>query len=234
MRLFPTCLAVLAVSACADGPENAAPPADPETDDATATRPVGEPRLVTVEGRVEAGTECDTVRTPDGKVWSVNFGEADFGSGDYIRLTGEIADASFCMEGEGTLIPQRIDAIEPPARDRDPARAGGVALTREYVVGSWVARGVNADCDDPDFRIRTTSGGTVLNGEIGNHDNSALVILDQYPRLDLDEPMDDLPLEARGPDGLAILRPATDAAYDPVTIGSATITGDGVVFVKCA
>lgn len=63
---------------------------------------------------------------------------------------------------------------------------------------------------------------------------SALVILDAYPRIDLDEPMDDLPIEARGPNGLAVLRPATDAAYDPITIGRATIEGDGIVFVKCA
>jgi hypothetical protein len=61
-----------------------------------------------------------------------------------------------------------------------------------------------------------------------------MVVLGEYPRLDLDQPRQDLPMESRGPDGLAILRPATDADYDPLTIGSATITGDGVVFVKCA
>lgn len=51
-------------------------------------------------------------------------------------------------------------------------------------------------------------------------------------RLDFDEPMPDLPMESRGPDGLAILRPATDAACDPITFGPATVAGDGVVFVR--
>ena len=227
--------ATLLAAACS-GKSDEPPPIDPSSsaDPAAGTRPAGEARLVTVEGRVEAGTECDIIRTPDGEMWSVNFGEADFGPGDYIRLTGEVADASFCMQGEGTLIPQSIEAIDPPARDRDPARAGGVALNREYLTGSWVAKGVSADCASPDFRITTSTGGIILSGDIRGHDNDALVMLGDYPRIDLDEPRQDLPIEARGPDGLAIMRPATDAAYDPLTIGNATIEGDGVVFVKCA
>jgi hypothetical protein len=40
-------------------------------------------------------------------------------------------------------------------------------------------------------------------------------------------------MEASGPDGVAILHPASDAAYDPLTIDSASIAGDGVVFVRC-
>ena len=32
------------------------------------------PSSVSVEGRVEPGTECNIVRTPDGEVWSVRFG----------------------------------------------------------------------------------------------------------------------------------------------------------------
>lgn len=227
--------ATILVAACSGTGEDASTTPDTvATGDAAATRPAGEPQLVTVEGRVEAGTECDIVRTPDGEVWAVNFGEADFGPGDYIRLTGEVADASFCMQGEGTLIPQSIEEIDPPARDRDPARAGGIALTEDYLTGSWVEKGVNADCDTPDFIIDTSPGGIILSGDMGAHDNDAMVVIGDYPRLDLDEPRQDLPMESRGPDGLAILRPATDAAYEPFSIGSATIKGDGVVFVKCA
>ncbi|WP_247711602.1 hypothetical protein [Qipengyuania aurantiaca] len=107
-------------------------------------------------------------------------------------------------------------------------------MDRKYVSGAWVAKGLDANCSDPDFRIKTSAAGTILNGNISRHDNSALVVLDSYPRIDLDEPMDDLPIEGRGPDGLAVLRPATDAAYDPISIGSATIEDDGIVFVKCA
>ncbi len=123
---------------------------------------------------------------------------------------------------------------EPPARDRDPARAGGQSLTESYLTGVWVAKGVDADCARPDFSIRRSPGALVMEADIEGHDRNAAVVLGNYPRLDLDEPMPDLPMESRSPDGVAILRPATDAAYDPVRIGSATISGDGVVFIKCS
>ena len=210
------------------GPGTETPPGS-----SNETRPAGEPQTISVEGRIEAGVECSTIRTPDGAVWSWNQPEADFGPGDYVRMTGEVADASFCQQGEGTIIVERIDSIDPPARDRDPARAGGVALTPDYLTGSWVAKGVNANCEAPDFSVRETSGGLVFEAQIADHDDDARVVIGNYPRIDLDEPRQDLPIESRGPDGLAILRPATDAAYDPIRIGSARITGDGVVFVKC-
>ena len=210
-----------------------AAPGQRSDDPAAGTRPAGQARMVSVEGRIEQGVECMILRTPDGQEWSFNAGEADFGPGDYVRIRGEIADASFCQQCEGTLIPQRIDAIEPPARNRDPARAGGVAITRDYVSGAWVAKGADADCGKPDFRINASPAATVLKARIDGKNTSAPVILDQYPRIEFDEPMAALPIETRGPDGLAILRPATDAQYDPVIIGDATIKGDGVVFVKC-
>ena len=231
LALIPAAALLAACSQDASGPSDAR---QAETDNPPASQSSANAETVTVEGRVEAGAECPVIRTPDGEVWSVNFGEADFGPGDYVRISGQVSEMSFCMQGQGTIVPDRVESVPPPAADRDPARAGGIALDADYVSGAWVAKGLNAECDDPDFRIRTSAAGTVLNGEISDHDNSALVVLDNYPRIDLDEPMDDLPIEARGPDGLAILRPATDAAYDPVTIGSATIDGDGIVFVKCA
>lgn len=222
------------LASCSQDPSEADEAFQTEPESAAASPSSTNVDWVTIEGRVETGAECLVVRTPDGEVWSVDFGEADFGPGDYVRISGEVADAGFCMQGRGTIVPDRIDAVAPPAADRDPSRSGGIALDREYVSGSWVAKGLNADCSEPDFRIRTSAAGTILNGEISRHDNNALMILDGYPRIDLDEPMDDLPIEARGPDGLAVLRPATDKAYDPITIGSATIEGDGIVFVKCA
>ena len=115
-----------------------------------------------------------------------------------------------------------------------PARSGGIALTEDYLIGSWVAKGASANCDEPDFTVSKSPGALVMEADISRHDRNAAIALGDYPRLVLDEPMDDLPMEARGPDGVAILRPATDAAYDPVSIGSATIKGDGVVFVKCS
>lgn len=221
-----------ALSACGGG--ETPNPNPTESEQATQTRPADDPSLVTVEGRIEEGTECPILRTPDGEVYVLSLGEADFGPGDYVRFTGEEADASFCMEGQATLIPENIEEIDPPARDRDPARSGGIALTEDYLIGSWVAKGVDADCDDPDFTVSKSPGALVMEADISRHDRNAAIALGDYPRLVLDEPMDDLPMEARGPDGVAILRPATDAAYEPVSIGSATIKGDGVVFVKCS
>lgn len=232
--IFPIALALAACSGGAGDPAANAPGEAIDTSPVDQTRPSGEPRSVTVEGRISEGVECPILTTPDGEIYALSLGEADFGPGDYVRYTGEMADASFCQQGEGTLIAQRIEEIEPPARDRDPARAGGVKLTESYVTGSWVAKGVDADCSNPDFRIVASPAVVVLQGEISGHDNSARVALDQYPRLDLDDPLPDLPIEGRGPDGLAILRPATDAQYDPIRIGSKVIAGDGVVFVKCA
>ena len=194
-----------------------------------------EPRgSLTVQGRIEDGVECPALHTPDGDIYALALGEADFGAGDYVEIIGEVAEASICQQGKATIKPNRIYVVEPPARDRDPARAGGVKLTESYLTGVWVAKGVHADCANPDFSIRRSPGALVLEGEIEGHDSDAMVVLGDYPRLDLDEPFQDLPIESRGPDGVTILRPATDAEYDPVRIGSATITGDGVVFVKCS
>lgn len=230
--------ASLSLAACT-GAGEPYPVSPPEIDDdignpAAGTRPSGQPALVTKQGSIGEGGKCATLTTPDGELWSFTMGDADFAAGDYVSITGEIADASFCQQGQGTLVVQDIKKAEPPSRDRDPARAGGVALTADYLIGEWVAKGVDADCASPDFAIRQSPGALVLEAEIEGHDNDAAIILGNYPRLDLDEPRQDLPMEARGPDGVAILRPATDAAYDPLTIGSATIAGDGVVFVRCA
>lgn len=235
LKFLLACSGALALSSCSAGDDTGADAARSPGDTAgevAGARSPGDARLVTVEGRIGEGAECATLTTPDGAIWSFTMGEADFAPGDYVSLTGEVADASYCQQGRGTLVVERIDEIEPPARDRDPARAGGIELTEDYVAGSWVAKGKRAGCDAPDFRIVASAAAVVLRGEIGGRDDSARVVLDQYPRLDLDEPMPDLPMEARGPDGLAILRPATDAACDPITIGPATVAGDGVVLVR--
>lgn len=220
---------LLSLGACQQSTE---PPGDPSSDDPAATRPSGSPSLLTVEGRIESGVECRVLHTPDGKRYAFNGGD-EFASGDYVRITGELADASFCQEGEGTLVIDSIESADAPARDRDPARAGGVALTEDYVIGSWTAKGVDANCAKPDFQISRSPGALVLESSVNGVPTDSMVVLGDYPRLVLDDPLPDLPLESRGPDGMAILRPATDAAYDPVSIGGHRIVGDGVVFVKC-
>lgn len=231
---------VLGLAACGENPDETSTdqnrtPASDET--GSQTDEIGQPAdpdgEITIEGRIAKGVECPIIRTRDGDTYAIAMGEADFGPGEYVRMTGPLADMSFCQQGDDTIEPRRIESIEPPARDRDPARAGGIKLTEDYLTGAWVAKGVDADCDTPDFSVSRSPGALVMEADIDGHDPNAAIILGDYPRLDLDEPMPDLPMESRGPDGVAILRPATDAAYDPVRIGSAEITGDGVVFVKC-
>ncbi len=195
-----------------------------------ATRPSGEPNLVTKEGRIESGVECPVLHTPDGEIWALSLGEADFGPGDYVSVTGEVADASICMQGEGTILPQTIDAKDPPARDRDPARAGGIAVTSEYVVGSWVAKGAGADCSQPDFRVTTNANGLALfKGMVNGKQQTAALSVGGDPAIHYDAPLKSTPVETRGPDGLAILPPASGA----ISIAGHPIEGDGVVFVKC-
>lgn len=242
MRQIVSLSAIALLAACSGGASDGSAN-DPNDDPAISeplpgadggpagTRPSGQPQLVTVEGRIEEGVECPTVRTPGGEVWALSLGEADFGPGDYVSITGEVADASFCMQGEGTLLPQSIDAKNPPARDRDPARAGGLAVTIEYVTGSWVAKGVNADCDKPDFQITTNANGSaILESSVNGVPTDAMVRIRPNPAFIFDDPLPDTPIETRGPDGLAVLAPQSGE----ITIAGHAITGDGVVFVKCA
>ncbi|AOL23286.1 hypothetical protein Ga0102493_112271 [Erythrobacter litoralis] len=193
-----------------------------------------EAEMITVEERIMEGTECPVLVTPDGARYALALGEADFGPGDYVRFTGPRAQASVCMEGEATLTPDYIESIDPPARDRDPARAGGIALDVAYVTGAWAAKGVDATCDRPDFEISESPGAIVIETRVNGTPETARVVLGDYPRIDWDDPLPDTPIEARGPDGLAVLRPATDAAYDSMEIAGHRIAGDGAVFVKCA
>ncbi|WP_375291601.1 DUF5818 domain-containing protein [Qipengyuania sp.] len=225
---------ILALGACSAGPQepSVSEPPPAAKNPAAGTRPSGQPQLVTYEGRLEAGTECSVLHTPDGRRFAVSLGEAEFAPGDYVAITGEMADASFCMEGEGTLIPRRINEKEPPARDRDPARAGGLALTSDYVRGRWVAKGANADCERPDFAVtHNRSGGSIIETRINGIPATGYVDVGHTPALRWDEGIPTLPIETRGPDGLAV-KPARGAKT--VTLAGHRIQGDGVVFVKCA
>lgn len=234
-------LALLLLAGCSGGGDTAPDTAagdDISTHDpgaelappAAGTRPAGEPEnVITVEGRIGEGVECPVIETPDGYTYALSLGEADFGPGDYVQINGELADASFCMQGEGTIIPIRIDAIEPPARDRDPARAGGVRITSDYVRGSWVAQG--GDCARPDFDITANAnGGNIIETSVRGVPTTGYVDVGDTPAFRFDQGVPDFELEARGPDGLAVLTPDSGA----VELGGQTIEGDGVVFIKCA
>ncbi len=221
---------VLGLVACA-GSNDSPTRTDRAAPDRTAPSPTDKARALTVEGRIEQGVECPVLHTPDGAIYAL----ADLAGhrrGDYVAVTGTLADTSICQQGEGTIAPTRIVAKDPPARDRDPARAGGIAVTSDYVQGEWVAKGVDADCADPDFSItRNRAGGSIIRTELNGTNATGYVAVGDTPAFHWDEGVATMPIETRGPDGLAVL-PGQDGPA--ATLGNARIEGDGVVFVRCA
>ena len=103
------CLTVPLVAACSV--EDSTPPPTMPSGDAAGTRPVGQPQTVVYEGQVGEGTECRTLTTDGGEVWSFSDPDGQTRAGERVRITGEIADASYCMEGKGTLIPFEIEQL---------------------------------------------------------------------------------------------------------------------------
>lgn len=229
-RTSSRCLTIPAALLAACTPAPAPDPADGGLA-AGETRPAGEPRIISVEGRIGDGVECPVVNTPDGRTFSLSGLPDDYADGDYVAITGEMADASFCMQGEGTLIVDTVRRADPPARDRDPARSGGLAVTRDYVLGRWEAKAVDADCSEPDFAITgNRAGGQLVETSLKGSPRTGYVDIGVTPAFVFDMPMRRLAIETRGPDGLAVVPPESG----PLTLGGRRIEGDGRVFVKCA
>ncbi|PEQ13193.1 hypothetical protein B2G71_07045 [Novosphingobium sp. PC22D] len=183
------------------------------------------------EGRIELGGECRVLHTPDGKRYALG-GNVPFDTGKYVRVEGTISEAGFCMEGDGTIEVARISLADPPARDRDPARAGGLAVTGDYVRGEWVAKGADADCGHPDFAIAPNANGmNIIKARVSGTPQTGAVDVGASPALQWDDPLPALPIETRGPDGLAVMPPTGNAK---VTLAGHPVEGDGIVFVRCA
>ncbi len=183
----------------------------------------------TIEGRLEKGVECFVLETPDGETYALTGDGLDRQEGHYVRVEGEPAEMSFCMQGEQTLAVRSVTDVPPPPRDRDPARAGGVALTHDYVLGSWAAKG--STCNRPDFSIKANAaGGQVVETSLNGASRTGYVRVGDDPAFIFDGPHREMSLETRGPDGLAVMPPRDGA----VSLGGETIRGDGAVFVKCA
>lgn len=113
MRNRSSALLAILLAACAPATDGTVP-GRPTGSDAGATRLADQPALIIVKGRIGEGVECPLLTTPDGRKYALSLGDSGFGPGDYVRIEGEIADASFCMQGEGTLIPQKIETATPP------------------------------------------------------------------------------------------------------------------------
>ena len=79
---------------------------------AAGTRPAGEVSLNRYEGVLSAGTECAILTAADGRRWSLSTANGeDRYYGKRVAIDAEVADASFCMEGEATLIPHSIELL---------------------------------------------------------------------------------------------------------------------------
>lgn len=100
-----------------------------------------------LQGRVRQGAECTILRTPDGNTWSMVSDDVESTVGEYVEVRGTRAEASFCMQGIGTIDVSSIEEVAPPQDSGDGDQAG---MTLE----GRVARG--AEC----YRLKTPDGDT--------------------------------------------------------------------------
>ncbi|XBQ15704.1 MAG: DUF5818 domain-containing protein [Oceanicaulis sp.] len=91
--------------------EEASPPRDDDWDD-DERRWRGD-REVALEGRVRRGVECWTLTTPDGDLYAMTSDDVRFTEGEYVEITGETVDVSFCQQGEATI---DVETIAEPRR----------------------------------------------------------------------------------------------------------------------
>jgi len=68
--------------------------------------------MLTLEGRIGEGTECATLTTADGDVWSLTSADVDFTAGEYVRVRGARKAAAFCQQGLGTVDVTRLTEID--------------------------------------------------------------------------------------------------------------------------
>ena len=69
---------------------------------------------IALEGRVAQGVECYTLTTADGDLWSLTSDDIRFTSGEYVEVEGTRAEASFCMQGIGTVAVEDIEEVRAP------------------------------------------------------------------------------------------------------------------------
>ena len=75
-----------------------------------STAPAQTSGEVTVTGTLTGdGVECPAMEGDDGALYTLAGDIGSFGPGDRVRVTGEIAEMSFCMQG--TTI--QVEVIQP-------------------------------------------------------------------------------------------------------------------------
>lgn len=109
--IFATFLPLLLVASLSSGCASSAPPVN-ESD--------ASPQVITVSGVITSeGAECVAMRGDDGKLYTLGRPK-DLAPGDRVRITGTLAEASFCMQGI-TLNVTRIERLpERPGSERVP------------------------------------------------------------------------------------------------------------------
>ncbi len=60
---------------------------------------------------IEGGVECPLFQTDDGKRYTLLGDLKGLKNGDRVRLTGEVVEASFCMQGQ-TLSVKSIERVK--------------------------------------------------------------------------------------------------------------------------
>jgi LysM repeat protein len=102
----------------ADAAEASAPlpPASTAADAPAAETDASEPgtseavQRVTLEGRVERGTECPVLETAEGETYSLVSSQYGFAPGEYVEIVGETVEMSFCGQGLATV---RVTSMTP-------------------------------------------------------------------------------------------------------------------------
>lgn len=66
---------------------------------------------ITLEGRVQEGVECMVLKTRDGDIWSLTSDDVRFTEGEFVRVSGQQAEMSFCQQGVGTVSVSEIREV---------------------------------------------------------------------------------------------------------------------------
>ncbi len=85
------------------------------------SEPAGAVERVMLEGRVERGTECPVLQTPEGKTYSLVSSQYGFAPGEYVEIEGETVDLSFCSAGWTTV---RVTSMAPAIAPAQAPRGG--------------------------------------------------------------------------------------------------------------
>ncbi|MXP24898.1 hypothetical protein GRI39_02410 [Altererythrobacter indicus] len=110
--LFTLCLVwVVSLSGCAN--EGTASTGHPPADAGNG----GESEMITKQGWVRQGIECPVLQTDDGEMWALSLGDSGAKIGDYVKVSGNVAAMSICMQGKGTISPTKIETLKAPAED---------------------------------------------------------------------------------------------------------------------